>query len=230
MIIVKLLLAIICYNFKHSLDKYHTFYKKLNYAKLTPDDILKKHPRDPIYEIFKRFRSIVNFNNKQKDNDVGGLLSVKKNLPKPQFIITNKKFFFGRKNSMTLSHQELHKHLLENNVDKERVNSKDLNLFNEDFSENLMYSMRNPYFDSQNLSIQLKYFNEFKYNTIFIKAIIYVMFLSSLIIIFLLNNQSPWNNIVTSAIQTTLLEPFDVYDSTSQIKRTYSFNNISKIN
>jgi hypothetical protein len=238
-IITKLLMAIILYYFKSSIDIYYTNMKRLNYSTLTCDQIIERSEKDPLFELLKRFRSMMNKRISDKEELVN-LIVKKKAFKKPAFKLSlrNKKYPWSAVKTIQDNHNIKTEIIDENDKllshvsvdvknDKDKIASKDLNTFNLDFSENFIIAMRNSYFDSQNISIKLKGYYENRYKIIFVKAIIYVIFVLSMVFIYILNIRTPWHATIFNAISSALKQNVTYYDSIVGTGKTYNFWTLS---
>jgi hypothetical protein len=238
--IIILLMAIILYYFKSSVDSYYSHRKDITGQDLTVEQIIKKSPKDPVNELLKKFRKIIScayckrrkkVESKFIESEISHLLPGSPNSKKrSSFRLSidretresnNQK---SRKNKLrNISKNE------DNVIESSSINmdykltGKDLALFNSEFNENFAITLRNPYFDSQNDFIKLKYYYESKYRNSFINAILYLFFLGTLIISFLFNDQTPWRNTVNKALEDKFSKNFTYFNTELNRNETHNF-------
>jgi hypothetical protein len=241
--ILILLMATILYYFKSSVDNFYSQKKDITGQDLTVEQIIKKSPKDPVNELLKKFRRLIicSFCKKKKSHEIQ-LVADANSLPgSPQFRRRKSSFVISieQRRDTRASITKQRKHAIKNlNRDDNKTKShginldykltgKDLLLFNSEFTENFAITLRNPYFDSQNDFIKLKYYYESKYRTSFIGAIIYLLFLGTLVITFLFNDQTPWRNTITKALEDRFSENFDFYNAELNTTQSHNFFNLN---
>jgi hypothetical protein len=236
--IIILLMAIILYYFKSSVDNYYSLRKDITGQDLTVEQIIKKSPKDPVNELLKKFRKVIScaYCKRRKRTEIkfvetevpGSILGSPKSKRKASFKLSIghdtrdsiTKIKRSRLKNIAKSDEKAEAHGI--NMDY-KLTGKDLALFNSEFNENFAITLRNPYFDSQNDFIKLKYYYESKYRTSFINAILYLLFLGTLILTFLFNDQTPWRSIINKALEHKFSQNFTYLNTELNRNETHNF-------
>lgn len=220
-IVVKILLSIILHFFKISSDFYESKHKEFGYVQMSIEDVKKRSPPDYLTIWINYFKLMINklcdallckgkdkqiiLIKKQGTNASSLRNSARVSVRSPEKTVT--KFQLDDVNLKLKDDGTKAEDGTTDEIegeDNSMLSLKDISVLNNQYSENYVLQMRNPYFDSEKDETRLKKYYEIKYRIVFIQSILFLLNLGILIIMVFFNTLSPWHQIIHTSVGNAL--------------------------